>query len=269
MFASLKHSSTNQEQLLDVAHSQQDSAPELAAWLQHKKDLDETAQQAAAEQNMRHFTAAFNTSDGLSFSSKLLDSLIVQAFYHPLVYDTVSAMVSGHKHNLTDSDEDMAVGAAAGGRDRFRVELVLLELPPSCVRRTFGFVQICAMLQCGWVVLGLYRDQQAVSEFGRRTRQHARSVLQPGGTSDSGNTNSGERRAARDEVKEAASGRQPAGEANDVVRDAAAGAGGSGGGDSAALPADPRSLYYVLTNPPPDTVLQARDRLYALVQRWE
>ena len=263
VFASLKHTNVNQENLLDAPQTSNDDESTVAAWLAHNSDLDEKVQQQAEETNMREFARAFYTSDGLSFSSKLLDSLIVQAFYHPLVYDTVSAMVSGYTHRLTESEEDRAMVAAANGRSSFRVELALLSLPPSFVGRTFGFLQLSVMIQCGWVALGLYRDQQAVSEFGRQTRQYARSVMQPSSANSNTDTNN-ERQTAQSEVKEATSGTAvDQGETGDVVREAGAGSATS------ALTADPRSMYYVLTNPPPDTVLQARDRLYTLVQRWQ
>ena len=260
VFSSLKHNSTSQEQLLDAPRSH-DDGPDIAAWLHRNSDLDEKVQQQAEENNLHEFAKAFYTADGLSFASKLLDSLIVQAFYHPLVFDTINVMVGGYTHRLSESNEDRTIVAAVNGRSTFRVELVMLSLPPLFVGRTFGFLQLSLMIQCGWVALGLYRDQQAVSSFGRRTRQHARSVMQPSSAHSDGN----ERQTAQEEVKEATSGDQPANqnEGGDVVREA-------GAGDSdAALSANPRSMYYVLTNPPPDTILQPRDRLYTLLQRWE
>ena len=265
VFANLKHTSAAQEQLLDpqndVGHS--DATPK-AQWLKRNADLDEAVQQQAEESNMRGFAQAFNTSDGLSFSSKLLDSLVVQAFYHPLVWDTVGAMVGGYTHRLTEAEEDRAIVAAAGGRSSFRVELLLLSLPEPFVGRTFGHLQLTLMLQCGWVAVGLYRDQQAVSAFGKATRQHARSVMQPsgddGGSLDDDHT---ERQKDHDEVAAAGAGRtaDDSGE-SDVVRQAVT------GGTGRVLSADFGSLYYVLTNPPPDTILQARDRAYTYVQRW-
>ena len=260
VFASLKHTSTNQEQLLDAPPTHNDSS-DVVAWLHKNSDLDETAQQQAEESNMRNFAQAFYTSDGLSFSSKLLDSLIVQAFYHPLVYDTVNVMVGGYTHRLGESEEDRATAAVVNGRSSFRVELALLSLPPSLVGRTFGFLQLSVMLQCGWVAIGLYRDQLAVSAFGKRTRQHARSVMEPSSNTAS---NDGPGVAGQEEVKEMprGAGVSHLRENPDVVREAGA------GGSTDALSANPRSMYYVLTNPPPDTILQARDRLYTLVQYW-
>ena len=262
VFSSLKHTSASQEQLLDDPQRRDnDSSADTAAWLQRNSDLDESVQQQAEADSLREFYHAFYTSDGLCFSSKLLDSLIVQAFYHPLVYDTVNVLAAGHTHRLSESEEGRTMAEAFDGRSSFRLELALLSLPASFVGRTFGYLQLSIMLQCAWVAVGLYRDQQAVNSFGRRTRQHARSVMQPYNTA---NNQHEQRRTAQEEVKEATRGRAvDDGEVSDVVREAGA------GGTADALPADPRTMFFVLTNPPPDTILHERDRVYTLVQRWE
>ena len=136
--------------------------------------LDEEAQEQAQRRNFRDFAKAFRTSNGLIFSSSLLHAVVVQAFYHPLVYDTVRALAGGAHLRSPD--------AAASGR--VRVEMALLDVPRVLVGRTFGFMQLLLMLECSWVALGVYRHKREAAEIGRRTRTVARAVAEGKSTAD-------------------------------------------------------------------------------------
>ena len=171
-----------------------------------------------------HFRA-FYTADGLMFSGKILDALIVQAFFHPLVYDTVVSLVSGYAHTIpkqqfnramdeADSTDDDAMdgdggggGGGGGGRgdkdgdgdkaagsdpnDRtFRVELLLVDVPAVMAGRTYGFLTLKLMLENGWVSLGLYRDRRAVVRLRQKTRLKARLLDMQQRKSDSGKQSS-------------------------------------------------------------------------------
>ena len=178
-------------------------------------EVDDTDQQSAMDQSLReedarfaktlqdHFRA-FYTADGLMFSGKILDALIVQAFFHPLVYDTVVSLVSGYAHTIPEQqfqramderdsvtddgrhghgDDDSDADGGGGGRgegeggghsdpnDRtFRVELLLVDVPEVMAGRTYGFLALKLMLENGWVPLGLYRDRRAVVRLRQKTR---------------------------------------------------------------------------------------------------
>ena len=175
---------------------------------------------------------ALYTSDGLTMSSRLLDSVIVQAFVEPLVYDTVAALGTTHKHSIPAQDwreilsQHQGVDASPPlvqsegevlweeERRSFRVELMLLDVPPQLVGRSFGFVQLLLMVEYGWVAMGLYRD--------KRTHSGA-----------------------------------------DTSHDGAAPR-----SDYYTSPSTTHSPYFVFTNPPPAVILEGTDRIYTLVQRW-
>ena len=125
---------------------------------------------------------ALYTSDGLTMSSRLLDSLIVQAYVDPLVYETVSALGSTYNHFIPAPDwrainqsaaftagpTASSNGGASAVQRSFRVELVQLDVPAQLVGRSFGFVQLLLMVEHGWVAMGLWRDKRtlAAAEFG-------------------------------------------------------------------------------------------------------
>ena len=127
---------------------------------------------------------ALYTSDGLTMSSRLLDSLIVQAYVDPLVYATVAALGNTYTHTIPatdwrhilpttththhtisdtiDSSDDEDVGLDKARRS-FRVELMLLDVPEALVGRSFGFVQLMMIVERGWVAMGLYRDKRTLT----------------------------------------------------------------------------------------------------------
>ena len=86
----------------------------------HADDADQDASQQLVDRSLRdedarfattlqdHFRA-FYTADGLMFSGKILDALIVQAFFHPLVYDTVVSLVSGYAHTIPEQQFNRAM----------------------------------------------------------------------------------------------------------------------------------------------------------------
>ena len=174
---------------------------------------------------------ALYTSDGMTMSSRLLDSLIVQAYVDPLVCETVSALGTTYTHCIAEHDwraiaaqsvglreapiSSSGLGGDGGAVDAahrsFCVELMLLDVPQQLVGRSFGFMQLLMIVQHGWVALGLYRDRRMLA------------------TSEPGN-----------------SGAEWAG--SDL--------------------SSHRSPYFVFTNPPPDTCLEQADRIYTVVQRW-
>ena len=122
---------------------------------------------------------ALYSSDGLTLSSRLLDSLIVQAYVDPLVYSTVSALGTTYTHSIPAVDwqhmmppmsSHTANTASDSGTDdednrakrSFRVELMLLDMPEPLVGRSFGFMQLLMMVERGWVAMGLYRDKRTI-----------------------------------------------------------------------------------------------------------
>ena len=121
---------------------------------------------------------ALYTSDGLSMSSRLLDSLIVQAYVDPLVYHTVHTLGTTYTHRIPTRDWqhiNSARGRSGGPADSsgvegdeavrrsFRVELMLLDVPAELAGRSFGFLQLLIMVEYGWVALGLYRDKRTLA----------------------------------------------------------------------------------------------------------
>ena len=173
--------------------------------------MDQTLREEDARfaKTLQEHFRAFYTADGLMFSGKILDALIVQAFFHPLVYDTVVSLVSGYAHTIPEQqfqramdERDSVTGdgghshgqsdsdSGAGGRgegdgeahkgpaedpnDRtFRVELLLVDVPAVMAGRTYGFLALKLMLENGWVPLGLYRDRRAVVRLRQKTRLKA------------------------------------------------------------------------------------------------
>ena len=111
-------------------------------------------------------------------SSRLLDSLIVQAFIEPLVYETVCALGSAHTHVIPAKDwrsmglqggvrADLASDDEGDECEResrsFRVELMLLDVPAQLVDHSWGFLQLLSMVEHGWVAMGLYRDKRSLA----------------------------------------------------------------------------------------------------------
>ena len=222
--AELKQSNPSAEQRLDSADRQVDidlgatpadaSKPTQSSDAASDSELSggpfgERTARSAQQANLSQRSAAFFTSDGRVFSAKLLDSLVVQAFYHPLVSDTAHALTQLTQHTLE-------------GRS-FHTELSLLDVPSVWVGRSYGYAALSCMLNMGWVALGVYRDRRAVDESARTVRRAAREALRGGADSE----------AEQQQQRQAGDGPQ----------------------------------YYVLTNPPPDTVLHEHDRIFMLVQR--
>ena len=216
----LKQSDLHAEEQLDSADRQVDvdMGANVETFPQSSEDggggcLSESAAQEGQRANLQQRAKAFFTSDGCIFSAKLLDSLVVQAFYHPLVFDTIHALTQLPSHETQ-------------GRS-FRTQLAMLDVPSLWVGRTFGFAQLSFMLDMGWVAMGVFRDRKAVEDSARSVRRAAREAL--GQNSDKEGADRGE----------GAEGR-------------------SGNGEGLQ--------FYVLTNPPPDTVLHQHDRFYVVLQ---
>ena len=142
------------------------------------------------------YRRALYTSDGLTMSSRLLDSLIVQACVDPLVYDTVCALGSTNRQPIPARDwreilRSLGAGSVLGseGDDHddedareqrsFRVELMLLDVPSSLVGRSFGFLQLLLMLENGWIALGLYRDKRTLATAQFASAEPSLSMGQP------------------------------------------------------------------------------------------
>ena len=80
---------------------------DLAAANTNSESFDISRWESTAKSSVTLYAShhrAFYTSDGLVLSSKILDALIVQAFYYPQLYDTVNVLCAGYTHDLT-SDE--------------------------------------------------------------------------------------------------------------------------------------------------------------------
>ena len=269
LFAQLKGQKASREQQLDEDENGDSDSQEA----------EEDAERRQAAAAIAHdYADAFYSSDGLMLSAKLLDSLIVQAYAEPLVYDTVTALVGGYQHAVpAEQWSEMQRQEGRGGQQQeasaslrsFRVDVLLLDMPQELVGRSFGFLQLLLIIENGWVALGLYRDRKSVSQQAKKTRQAAasrgsRQQQQQGGQQPQEQKQQQEQRSGQQRVSDRYAGFS---EDRDVVRD-------TGGEDAAEetsgrqLPYSERSRYFVLTNPPPDTILHRRDRIYCVLQRW-
>ena len=213
-FAALRGTDAQREQQLDRRSSDNlneinaDSAPESEDGAGESREAEEAGndrtslsliddptlaeEDAMFARHLEQHYRAFYTADGLMFSGKILDALIVQAFYHPLVYDTVSALVTGYTHEIPRDEYRKALkdsstetgGKGARRREseeredendrRFRVELLLVDVPEAMVGRTYGYLVMKLMLESGWVTIGLYRDRRAVMRLRKRCREKVR-----------------------------------------------------------------------------------------------
>jgi hypothetical protein len=205
---------------------------------------------------------ALHMSDGNVLSRDVLDSLTAVKFRNLMVYDTACAMMAGSKLRVCNPSKPCQLPSPPQER-LLRVEMRTVEVTEEFVGCTYGYLVLVLTLEYGITLVGLYMDKRARTHSGAGCQSAMSGTFTPRQSRSPSTAGIGGMRRRLLQRRLPSSSSIPfqqvfslpgvGGDGTESVED--------GHGDA--------SPFCVLTNPPPDTIVYASDRLHMLVHFWD